>query len=74
VTSDNPRTEDPEKILDDVEAGMAERQHYRVVDRRGRHRQALERAREGDTVLLAGKAERDYQVVAPSRSRSTSGK
>src|SRR5882762_6230466 len=63
VTSDNPRTEDPEKILDDVEAGMAERQHYRVVDRRAAIGQALELAREGDTVLLAGKGHETYQVV-----------
>jgi UDP-N-acetylmuramoyl-L-alanyl-D-glutamate--2,6-diaminopimelate ligase len=63
VTSDNPRTEDPEKILDDVEAGMAGRQHYRVVDRRAAIGQALELAREGDTVLLAGKGHETYQVV-----------
>jgi UDP-N-acetylmuramoyl-L-alanyl-D-glutamate--2,6-diaminopimelate ligase len=63
VTSDNPRTEDPEKILDDVEAGMTGRQHYRVVDRRAAIGQALELAREGDTVLLAGKGHETYQVV-----------
>ena len=63
VTSDNPRTEDPEKILDDVEAGMAGRQHYRVVDRRAAIGQALELAREGDTILLAGKGHETYQVV-----------
>src|SRR5437660_7058657 len=34
ATSDNPRTEDPEKILDDVEAGMKAKAHYRMVDRR----------------------------------------
>jgi UDP-N-acetylmuramoyl-L-alanyl-D-glutamate--2,6-diaminopimelate ligase len=63
VTSDNPRTENPEKILDDVEAGMGGRQHYRVVDRRAAIGQALELAREGDTVLLAGKGHETYQVV-----------
>jgi UDP-N-acetylmuramoyl-L-alanyl-D-glutamate--2,6-diaminopimelate ligase len=65
VTSDNPRTEEPEKILDDVEAGMAGkgRPHYRIVDRRAAIGQALELAREGDTVLLAGKGHETYQVV-----------
>ncbi len=67
VTSDNPRTEDPEKILDDVEAGMAGRQHYRVVDRRAAIGQALELAREGDTVLLAGKGHETYQVVGTTK-------
>jgi UDP-N-acetylmuramoyl-L-alanyl-D-glutamate--2,6-diaminopimelate ligase len=67
VTSDNPRTEDPEKILDDVEAGMTRggggRPHYRIVDRRAAIGQALELAREGDTILLAGKGHETYQVV-----------
>jgi len=63
ATSDNPRTEDPERILDDVEAGMSGRQHYRVVDRRAAIGQALELARQGDTVLLAGKGHETYQVV-----------
>ena len=63
ATSDNPRTEDPERILDEVEAGMSGRQHYRVVDRRAAIGQALELARQGDTVLLAGKGHETYQVV-----------
>jgi len=67
VTSDNPRTEDPERILDDVEAGMTGRQHYRVVDRRAAIGQALELAREGDTVLLAGKGHETYQVVGTTK-------
>ncbi|HEY3221849.1 MAG TPA: UDP-N-acetylmuramoyl-L-alanyl-D-glutamate--2,6-diaminopimelate ligase [Gemmatimonadales bacterium] len=67
VTSDNPRTESPERILDDVEAGMAGRQHYRVVDRRAAIGQALELAREGDTVLLAGKGHETYQVVGTTK-------
>src|SRR5438045_1368866 len=55
ATSDNPRTEDPEKILDDVEAGMSGRQHYRMAERRAAIAQALEVGRQGDTLLLAGK-------------------
>ena len=63
ATSDNPRTEDPERILDEVEAGMGDRPHYRFVDRRAAIGQALELARQGDTVLLAGKGHETYQVV-----------
>ncbi|HEV8510578.1 MAG TPA: UDP-N-acetylmuramoyl-L-alanyl-D-glutamate--2,6-diaminopimelate ligase [Gemmatimonadales bacterium] len=67
ATSDNPRTEDPERILDDVEAGMSGRQHYRVVDRRAAIGQALELARQGDTILLAGKGHETYQVVGTKK-------
>ena len=63
ATSDNPRTEDPERILDEVEAGMGSRPHYRLADRRAAIAQALELARQGDTVLLAGKGHETYQVV-----------
>jgi UDP-N-acetylmuramoyl-L-alanyl-D-glutamate--2,6-diaminopimelate ligase len=63
ATSDNPRTEDPEKILDDVEAGMAGTRHHREVDRRKAIALALELAREGDTILLAGKGHETYQVI-----------
>jgi UDP-N-acetylmuramoyl-L-alanyl-D-glutamate--2,6-diaminopimelate ligase len=67
ATSDNPRTEDPERILDDVEAGMAGKQHYRIVDRRAAIGQALELARQGDTILLAGKGHETYQVIGTTK-------
>ncbi len=67
ATSDNPRTEDPERILDDVEAGMSGRQHYRVTDRKAAIGQALELARQGDTILLAGKGHETYQVVGTTK-------
>ncbi len=67
ATSDNPRTEDPERILDEVEAGMTGRQHYRVADRRAAIGQALELARAGDTILLAGKGHETYQVVGTTK-------
>jgi UDP-N-acetylmuramoyl-L-alanyl-D-glutamate--2,6-diaminopimelate ligase len=66
VTSDNPRTEDPERILNEVEAGMrgpVARPHLREVDRRQAIAHALSLAREGDTLLLAGKGHETYQVI-----------
>ncbi len=63
ATSDNPRTEDPVRILDDVEQGMQGKPHRREVDRRKAIALALELARSGDTILLAGKGHETYQVV-----------
>jgi UDP-N-acetylmuramoyl-L-alanyl-D-glutamate--2,6-diaminopimelate ligase len=67
ATSDNPRTEDPEKILDDVEAGMGAMPHYRDADRRKAIALALKLARPADTVLLAGKGHETYQVVGTEK-------
>ena len=67
ATSDNPRTEDPEKILDEVEAGMVGTRHHREVDRRKAIALALELAREGDTILLAGKGHETYQVIGTEK-------
>ena len=62
VTSDNPRTEDPEKILDDIEAGMGGRPHERVEDRREAIARALEIAGSDDVIVLAGKGHETYQI------------
>ena len=67
ATSDNPRTENPERILDDVEAGMSAKPHYRVTDRKAAIAQALELAREGDTILLAGKGHETYQIIGTTK-------
>ena len=67
VTSDNPRTEDPERILDDVEAGMTGKSHYRIVDRRAAIGQALDLARQGDTILVAGKGHETYQIIGTTK-------
>jgi UDP-N-acetylmuramoyl-L-alanyl-D-glutamate--2,6-diaminopimelate ligase len=67
ATSDNPRTEDPEKILDEVEGGMAGTRHHREVDRRKAIALALELARKGDTILLAGKGHETYQVIGTEK-------
>lgn len=63
VTSDNPRTEDPEAIIDDIMAGMRASHVRRHPDRREAIRMILEEARPDDTVLLAGKGHETYQVV-----------
>ena len=67
VTSDNPRTEDPDAIIADVEAGMGSAPHDRCADRRVAIRRALELARRGDTVLLAGKGHETYQVIGTEK-------
>jgi UDP-N-acetylmuramoyl-L-alanyl-D-glutamate--2,6-diaminopimelate ligase len=67
LTSDNPRTEDPDRILDDVEAGMGDVVHERVTDRREAIARALELAVADDTLLLAGKGHETYQVVGTAR-------
>jgi UDP-N-acetylmuramoyl-L-alanyl-D-glutamate--2,6-diaminopimelate ligase len=63
VTSDNPRTEDPEAIIDDIEQGMGGVAHLRIPDRLTAIHSALEQARTGDTLLLAGKGHETYQVL-----------
>lgn len=62
ATSDNPRTEDPERILDDIEAGMTAGAHERIEDRRAAIARAIALAGDGDVVLLAGKGHETYQV------------
>jgi UDP-N-acetylmuramoyl-L-alanyl-D-glutamate--2,6-diaminopimelate ligase len=67
VTSDNPRTEDPDAILDDIERGMGGTSHRRLTDRREAIAAALAEGRPGDTILLAGKGHETYQVVGKEK-------
>jgi UDP-N-acetylmuramoyl-L-alanyl-D-glutamate--2,6-diaminopimelate ligase len=62
VTSDNPRTEDPERILDDIEAGMLAGRHERIEDRHAAIARAIALAEAGDVILLAGKGHETYQI------------
>jgi len=74
VTSDNPRTEDPEAIIREVvpgvEAGLREagRGRYVVrVDRRAAIEEAVRTAQPGDLVLIAGKGHEDYQIIGKDK-------
>jgi UDP-N-acetylmuramoyl-L-alanyl-D-glutamate--2,6-diaminopimelate ligase len=67
ATSDNPRTEDPEAILDDIEEGMRGTPHRRISDRLEAIHAALHEARPGDTVLLAGKGHETYQILGTGK-------
>ncbi len=62
VTSDNPRTEDPDRIIDDIEAGMHGENHERITDRHDAIARALTIAAPDDVVVLAGKGHETYQI------------
>ena len=64
VTSDNPRREDPARIIEDIRAGMSGPAEVTVQpDRRSAIRTALREARAGDTVLIAGKGHETHQTL-----------
>ena len=68
LTSDNPRTEDPEEILDDIERGMRKDNHERIEERELAILQALEIAdARDDVILLAGKGHEVYQIRGTTR-------
>ncbi len=64
VTSDNPRSEDPESIIDDIMEGIPKEKQHRISDRGEAIRAVLELARGGDVILIAGKGHEDYQILA----------
>ncbi|MGH7890279.1 MAG: UDP-N-acetylmuramoyl-tripeptide--D-alanyl-D-alanine ligase, partial [Thermodesulfobacteriota bacterium] len=72
VTSDNPRTEDPELIIDQIEKGIFEahfdeRPYFRMPNRREAIRKSIEIGAEGDTVIIAGKGHENYQIIGTKK-------
>lgn len=65
LTSDNPRTEDPEQILADAEMGIKQtgKPYRKIADRREAIHQAIFEASSNDLVLIAGKGHEDYQIL-----------
>ena len=65
VTSDNPRNEEPEAIIEDIITGVkkADGEYIAITDRHEAIRYAIENAKEGDVIVLAGKGHEDYQEI-----------
>jgi UDP-N-acetylmuramoyl-L-alanyl-D-glutamate--2,6-diaminopimelate ligase len=65
ITSDNPRTEDPQKIVEQIEEGMkrTDGEYTLITDRREAIRYALENAKKDDVIILAGKGQETYQII-----------
>lgn len=63
ITSDNPRTEEPERIIEDIEQGIRDTngKYIKITDRRQAIKYALENAKDGDIIILAGKGHETYQ-------------
>jgi UDP-N-acetylmuramoyl-L-alanyl-D-glutamate--2,6-diaminopimelate ligase len=70
VTSDNPRTEEPKAIIEDILTGIPEAwagEKHVEIDRRQGISRALQSAREGDVILIAGKGHEDYQIIGDQK-------
>ena len=67
LTSDNPRGEDPQRILIDLRDGLDREPHFIEVDRRRAIDRAVGEADGADVILLAGKGHEDYQEIAGQR-------
>ncbi len=66
LTSDNPRNEDPQEIIDQMEAGISitnKKKSLSILDRKEAIKTACLLAREGDIILIAGKGHEDYQEI-----------
>ncbi len=65
ITSDNPRDEDPQAIIEDIKTGMARTagEYVEICDRREAIAYAISHGREGDIIVLAGKGHEDYQEI-----------
>lgn len=67
VTSDNPRTEDPELIIHDIEKGIQKSNYSIELDREKAIRAACEYSKSGDIILIAGKGHEKYQIIGTEK-------
>ena len=74
ATSDNPRTEDPDAIIDDIEQGMGGMPHLRITDRLAAIHAALNEGRPAIRSFWPARAMRPIRSSAPRRSTSMSGR
>ena len=67
ITNDNPRTEAPEAILDDIAVGFDKRNFLRIPDRADAINYAITHANKNDTILIAGKGHETYQIIGKEK-------
>lgn len=67
LTNDNPRNEDPEKIIDEIKRGMGNLDHIVIRDRKEAIRYAIKEAKKDDIILVAGKGHEDEQEIGGKR-------
>lgn len=65
ITSDNPRFEEPQAIIDDIKIGIAKTDgnYVEIIDRKEAIKYAIEHGKPGDVIVLAGKGHEDYQEI-----------
>lgn len=63
ITSDNPRSEEPEAIIEEIEKGIYNNNYEKIINRREAIAKAIDMAKKGDVVLIAGKGHEDYQIL-----------
>ena len=65
ITSDNPRFEEPQDIIDDIKVGMAKTDgaYVEIPDRKEAIRYVIANGQPGDVIVLAGKGHEDYQEI-----------
>ena len=63
ITSDNPRSEEPMAIIEDIKAGLDKDNYIIIENRKEAIREAINIAKEGDVIVIAGKGHETYQIL-----------
>jgi UDP-N-acetylmuramoyl-L-alanyl-D-glutamate--2,6-diaminopimelate ligase len=63
ITSDNPRSENPEEIIEEIIKGIERNNYEKVLNRREAIKRAIHLAKRGDAVIIAGKGHEEYQII-----------
>jgi UDP-N-acetylmuramoyl-L-alanyl-D-glutamate--2,6-diaminopimelate ligase len=66
-TNDNPRTEDPEKIMSDILVGVSKTNYEVILDRSSAIKKAMELLKENDILLILGKGHENYQIIGHTK-------